>query len=261
MIILTLNLHTYQESNQKSKFDEIIRAINFYNPDFICFQECAQHKNAHFIDNSEKIRVDNMAHIISNKLNSLNNHYYYYWEWAHYGWNVWEEGLAIFSKYPIIEQEIRYISKSDSKNDAQGSRIAIFTGVEHPDCNRLNIFCVHLSWLAAGLIDQIDNLDLFVNSKLCLNNADTIICGDFNETPTGEGYKKIINAGYIDTFGEINKRNFFEPTLKNCGRIDYIFLKNNRCSLKIIDSFIIFNKKNFSMVSDHYGLVTEFEVL
>ncbi|MCK5845939.1 MAG: hypothetical protein KAG84_00755, partial [Bacteroidales bacterium] len=43
-LILTLNLHTYQESNQYEKFNTIVELIAKMDVDFITFQECAQHR-------------------------------------------------------------------------------------------------------------------------------------------------------------------------------------------------------------------------
>jgi endonuclease/exonuclease/phosphatase family metal-dependent hydrolase len=44
-LILTLNLHTYQESDQHAKLQKIIVVIGEMDIDIIAFQECAQHRN------------------------------------------------------------------------------------------------------------------------------------------------------------------------------------------------------------------------
>ena len=77
--------------------------------DFIALQECAQNKSSAIKEGI--VRVDNMALIISDRLRQkYNANYNYVWNWSHYGWTVWEEGLAILSKYPLLASEDRYIS-------------------------------------------------------------------------------------------------------------------------------------------------------
>jgi len=260
MIILTLNLHTYQEPKQDEKFDEIVRAIDFYNPDFICFQECAQHKDSEFIQNSQIIRVDNMAHIICAKLQLKKKKYHYFWEWVHYGFDKWEEGLAILSKYPFIETDAKYISESQSKTYALITRMALFGAVEHPLFKTINIFCCHLSWRGVGLENQIVELDRFACAKKKMYNSEiSIICGDFNDTPDGSGYNYFVKAGYTDAYFQANKDKLYAQTFDDGSRIDYIFYQKHRLSnINIVDSHIIFNNTDFSRVSDHYGVLAEF---
>ncbi len=260
MLVLTLNLHTYQEKNQEQKFDEIVKAIFFYSPDFICFQECAQHKNSVLINNSKNIRIDNMAEIICRKLKCYNLNYLYFWDWAHYGWNVWEEGIAILSKFKFKLTDSIYVSKSESVHDTFGSRRALYACVNHPEFGNINIFCVHLSWESAGLLYQIETLNSFINKNTENNLYSSIICGDFNDEPKGKGYKRFIELSYIDSYSEANPDKQNTVTNPPDKRIDYIFFKSSsKQILKIESSIILFDDKNFKKVSDHYGVLTHFQ--
>ena len=250
--VVTLNLHTYQEKDQESKFNIIADFINSQDIDIICFQECAQHKDISFISGLDHIRTDNMAHIISDKLKSR---YYYCWDWAHYGWDVWEEGVAILSKYPFEISESRYLSDNISILDPIGSRKAIWALIDIHAAFKLNIFSAHLSWQSAGLSDQISGLLSFVTEKEKLHvNAPSLVCGDFNDAAGSKGYNEMIKNGFIDTYHSLNPSKFKEKTNDTGTRIDYIFLRNTSSPLKILESKIIFNDKR---VSDHYGIFTK----
>lgn len=49
-----------------------------------------------------------MVHQILMRLGELR--YHYTMDCSHYGWQVWVEGSAIFSKYPIAHSDSRFIS-------------------------------------------------------------------------------------------------------------------------------------------------------
>ena len=131
-LVLTVNLHTYQELQQNEKFHLLANVIGKMDIDFIAFQECAQNKSTAI--NTGIIRQDNMAFIISNILKEkYNADYNYIWNWAHYGWDVWEEGVAVLSKHTLINSEDRYISSSTSTGNIT-SRKAIFCSIWNRNC-------------------------------------------------------------------------------------------------------------------------------
>ena len=154
LCILTLNLHTYQESDAQVKLDKIADVIARLKPDFVCFQECAQHKvadvttdeRAPFQDGIDKIKVGNsekqtnMVYLISKRLKETHSLVYnYYWSWAHYGWDVWEEGVAVLTPYEIKECDNRYISTQKTTGSID-SRKALFVKVDVPNIGIVNIF-------------------------------------------------------------------------------------------------------------------------
>lgn len=259
--VLTLNLHTYQEKDQKNKFNVIVDFVDSEDLDVICFQECAQHKRSKFVSENNHIREDNMAYIILKKLSQRRKNYYYCWDWAHYSCRVWEEGVAIVSRYPLTGIESRYVSSSKSKTDPLGSRKALFAQTCIPNIGKLNIFSVHLSWESKGLLNQIAHLISFVTEKEDEDVGGTVICGDFNDEPTGKGYKQMVDAGFIDSYRSANPEEISEKTTIDDKRIDYIFFKSEEGFLMVSESQVVFNGYNQRIVSDHYGVVTKFRAI
>lgn len=273
-LILTLNLHTYQEEMQNQKFNTITELIGKMDIDFIAFQECAQNKSAVIVDGI--VREDNMALIITNNLKEkFDAHYSYIWDWAHYGWTVWEEGIAVLSKHPLTDTESRYISSNVSTTSIT-SRKALYGSYEIPE-GKLNFFSVHTHWRTSETDNehnnQIKSIQQMADQKNVSNpSVATFVCGDFNVNPTSsypwsEGYHTMINNNeYIDTFGEVyTDANDSPRSIYNTvggtypGRIDYIFMKNESL-FKVLDSQIIFTSAIIGKVSDHSGVLTKISV-
>jgi len=110
-----------------------------------------------------------------------------------------------------------------------------------------------------------------------------ILAGDFNTKPDTPEYLKLIKMGFTDTFRFKNKgklgytweadnsliqRQIKIPLItrmmkdfKENQRVDYIFIKPAN-KIKIISSDVILDKKyKGENLSDHYGVLTEFEIL
>ena len=271
-LILTINLHTYQETQQNEKFNLLTDVIGKMDIDFIAFQECAQHKQATITEGI--IREDNMALIIANRLQEKYKvEYNFVWHWAHYGWTVWEEGVAVLSKYPLLDSEDRYISSGTSTYNIT-SRKVIYGSYQIPE-GKINIFSAHTHWRTSESDEeqnnQINNIKSMVDQKESINpDGVSFVCGDFNSNPTSdypwsEGYNTMMyNNVYEDSFLEIypDANNKPAQNIYNTiggdfpGRIDYIFMKNN-IYFKVEDSQIIFTNDVVGKISDHYGVLTK----
>jgi len=270
-LILTVNLHTYQETDQIQKFEFLSDVIAEMDIDFVAFQECAQHKSSPIV--SGIIRDDNMAMIISSKLKeNYNVDYNYQWDWAHYGWDVWEEGVAVLSKYQSIDTDSKYISTITASNNIT-SRKVIYGSYQTPK-GIINFFSAHTHWRTTTTDEeqniQINNIKLMVSEKETVNTLPSFVCGDFNVNPTSdypwsEGYNTmVLNNIFIDTFLKIYTDANTKPALSIYntiggdfpGRIDYIFMKNNS-HFTIEDSQIIFTKNIIGTISDHYAVITK----
>jgi maltose 6'-phosphate phosphatase len=275
-LILTLNLHTYQEARQNEKLQMITDVIGKMDIDFIAFQECAQNKNTAISEGI--IREDNMARIISQRLlEKYHVNYDFVWNWSHYGWTVWEEGVAVLSKYPITQSEDRYVS-SNTSTASITSRKVIYASCQAPG-GVFNIFSAHTHW-RTSLTDEEQNYQV-INIKSMVLEKETpapdvcsIVCGDFNGNPTSdypwsEGYNTMMRKGeYSDTFLEAypdaNQRPaqsiYYTVGGDLPGRIDYIFMKKNP-RIRSADSQIIFTPGLVGMVSDHFGVLTKVVVV
>ncbi len=271
-LILTLNMHTYQETRQNEKFNLITDVIGKMNVDFVAFQECAQNKSAEIT--SGIIREDNMAMVVSQRLKTkYNAEYNFVWNWAHYGWTVWEEGVAILSRYHPINSEDRYISTYTGTSDIT-SRKVIYGSYQTAN-GVFNIFSAHTHWRLSETDEeqnkQIRKIKSMAVEKWALTTDSlAFICGDFNGNPTSdypwsEGYFTMMqNDEYTDTFLHVypEANNKLAQSIYNTiggdfpGRIDYIFMKNNP-HFKAIDSQIIFTNEIVGTVSDHYGVLTK----
>lgn len=274
-LILTINLHTYQEVKQNEKFNLITDIIGMMDIDFIAFQECAQNKSARIVDGI--IREDNMALIITERLQEKYDlNYNFVWNWSHYGWTVWEEGVAILSKYTVVNFDDRYVSSTSNTSSIE-SRKVIYGSFQIPDLGFINLFSAHLHWRTSLTSEeqnnQIKNVKLMLDEKESLVSGMEVIsfvCGDFNGNPTSEypwseGYNTMMrNGDFTDTFLEIYPFANTTPAQSSYntiggdfpGRIDYIFMKNNS-NFKVVDSQIIFTSEVVGKVSDHYGVLTK----
>ena len=104
LTILTINLHTYQETEQNQKLYMVADVIGKLDVDFVAFQECAQNRNAPI--SSGALRNDNMAIKITEIINKkYKQKYNMVWDWAHYGWQIYEEGVCVISKHELLEHE------------------------------------------------------------------------------------------------------------------------------------------------------------
>jgi len=271
-LILTVNLHTYQEARQNEKFNMLADVIGKMDVDFICFQECAQNRYAVITEGI--IREDNMALIISERIKrKYNTDYHFVWNWSHYGWNVWEEGVAVLSKYPVIQSEDRYVSSNTSTGSIT-SRKVIYASCQAPG-GLFNVFSAHTHWRTSLTDDeqnnQINKIKSMVLEKESLApGVLSFVCGDFNGNPTSdfpwsEGYNTMMRDNdYSDSFLEIYPDANRKPAqeIYNTvggdlpGRIDYIFMKKNT-RFRVADSQIIFTNDVVGTVSDHYGVLTK----
>ena len=271
-LILTINLHTYQENAQEEKFKMLTDFIGQMDVDFIALQECAQHKSSVIVNGI--IREDNMALIITNKLKeSYNTNYNLTWEWAHYGWDVWEEGVAILSKHELLETEDRFISSNTTATNIT-SRKVIYGSYQIPQ-GRINLFSAHTHWRLSETdeeqTNQMKNIKQMVDEKETLNSTlVSFVCGDINSNPTSEypwseGYNTMmLNNEYLDSFLEIYSDANNKPAQSIYstiggdfpGRIDYIFMRENS-HFRIMDSQIIFTSDVLGKISDHNAVITK----
>ena len=277
MYILTLNLNCYQQANQSAKFDTIAKLIADLDVDLVAFQECAQNKNNTIV--YDAIRTGNMALVLTNRLKA--NHgkdYYFHWDWAHYGFSFYEEGVAVMSRYPLTDTGSTWIS-TNTATSSLVSRKAVAGKTTLPDLGiTVDFISTHLHWRTSYSDTeqnrQVSNVRAFATSRLAGSDL-TIVCGDYNSQPTetdpvwGQGYTTMRAGGeYIDTFLAMNPlaNNLPEDSAYDTvkgeypGRIDYIFMRTN-AAFEVVFSKIIFTPTLVGTVTDHYGVLTRIRKL
>lgn len=256
MELLTLNCHSWQEENQDEKIDHIVNAIIENSYDVIAFQEVNQSVDKEIVDG--KIRSDNFAFVLLNEMKKRGeNSYSLVWDFSHYYLNF-EEGLAILTKHPVVEKHSFYASNIIDPTIWKARRIVGST-IQY-DNQQLSFYSCHMGWWRdeeEPFKAQADNLLKNIN-----RDRVTFLMGDFNNDAfiKGEGYEYLLGQGLLDTYhlagskdegvtvkGEIGgwEGNFFEK------RIDLILTTHR---VPVIYSKVIFNGKNKSVVSDHFGV-------
>lgn len=148
-----------------------------------------------------------------------------------------EEGLAVFSRYPIKDTHLKIMG--DQINPFV-RRLGLAATLETP-WGEFLAFSVHLSLLNKRNVDQLAGLIDWVNTLSGERAA--FIGGDFN---AHESTKQILEARktWLDTFRYSNPNNdgfthimrwpWGTPLRRS--RLDYIFLKPDRSEWRILDA-------------------------
>lgn len=256
MKLLTLNCHSWQEENQDEKITHLVETIKEHSYDVIALQEVNQTVEEKIVYGN--IKKDNFALVLLNKLKKLGeDQYSLVWGFSHLYKNF-EEGLAIITKHPVIEDHSFYVSNSKDSNNWKTRKIVGAT-IQYND-KPLSFYSCHMGWWH----DEEEPFKAQADRLLKNTNLDrmTFFMGDFNNDAfvDREGYEYLLSHGLIDTYvlaenkdegvtvkGEI--AGWEGNVMKK--RIDLI-LSNHK--VPVIYSKVIFNHINKSVVSDHYGV-------
>ncbi len=262
MKLLTINTHSIIEENYEQKCEYFVDAITRIKPDIIAMQEVNQSRGTKivgtsFLSANIPLREDNHALKIHKMLLEKGINYSFVWLGIKYGYEIFEEGLSIFSLKPINSVESLLLSKCDDINNWKTRKALILKIDDFYVCN------VHMGWWndeEEPFFEQFKRL----GDKLSKMNDRIFLLGDFN-SPADEkhtGYEKVLSDGWLDTYSLAeNKDSGFTVTDKIDGwenktkkRIDYIFT-NKKIPVK--SSKVIFNGENEKIISDHFGVIIE----
>lgn len=260
MKLLTLNCHSWQEDNQLEKIKVLAEAIAAGGYDVIALQEVSQRLDSPLV--SGAIREDNFALVLVEELRKLGvADYSFTWDFAHIGYEVYEEGLAILTRHRIEEDYSFFVSRGQDQSywktrKIVGAKIEI-------EGQLVSFYSCHLGWWqdeeepfknqADALLEQINRDGAY------------FLMGDFNNAVSvrGEGYDYLIDKGLHDTY-ELAADKDSGVTIagsiagwddnKHDLRIDLI-LAGQQVNPKY--SRVIFNGKNKPVVSDHFGVEVE----
>ena len=259
MKLLTLNCHAWQEENQMEKIQYLAQVIKEKQYDIIALQEVSQLINT---EDLEKVKRDNYAVVLLNELMKLDvTDYRFVWDFAHIGFDIYEEGLAILTRYDIEKASSFVITQSE---DVKNYRTRRIVNIDFMYENQpISIYTCHLGWfhdMEEPFTGQVDKLVSNLNSDR-LN----ILMGDFNNDANlkDEGYDYLISKGLIDTYTSASvkdegttvagKIDGWEENKKGL-RIDLILTDK---PVNVESSQVIFNGTNKDIVSDHYGIEVE----
>ena len=143
MKLLTLNCHSWQEENQLDKINYLAKNIKEMQYDVIALQEVSQHKDSKI--KYSNIKEDNYAEVLINELKKLNEtKYKYVWDFSHIGYDIYEEGLAILTKHPIVAFNSFYVSKDSTITNYKSRKIVSATiKINNTD---VDFYSCHLGW-------------------------------------------------------------------------------------------------------------------
>lgn len=263
MRLLTLNCHSWLEENQYEKIGYLAQAIKEKSYDVIALQEVSQFTTEQKV--VKNVTQDNFAIVVLRELEKIGvTGYSLVWDFSHFYSEKYEEGLAILTKHPIIEEHSFVVSKNSDPNlwttrKIVGAKIN-FHG------KPVSVYSCHTGWWhdksepfryqADSLLEQVNKDELF------------FLLGDFNNNAflTGEGYEYLMNKGLYDTYS-LAKEKDDGITVKGkiVGwsdnkedlRIDLILMNE---PLPVASSKVIFNNINKPVVSDHFGVEAEVEL-
>lgn len=292
LTLLTLNLHTYQglraaKSNESglteeralqrveaygAVFDRIAAGIRQLDPDIICLQEVGEWSGTRHADPEAVEFGASDTNMVLQILSRLGDrHYHYTMDWSHYAWNVWLEGSAILSKFPLRSAESRFISNpANNTRDNWKSRNVPMATIDVPEVGSVAVFSVHAGWWddpEEPFQEQYQRL-LQWAAEVTEPVAATILCGDFNVAAAGPGYAFMTQGtGYADQYALANPDGMLDATVgggadgwedERAGRrIDYI-LMNEDSPLEIRLARRVFTDEYLGRVSDHAGVYAEF---
>jgi maltose 6'-phosphate phosphatase len=266
--VLTLNLHCFQEDQPFAKLGVVAEAILELEPDVVALQECAQDRWA-----PERLRVNpgvviregNAALWLTERLRAGGQASHGAWDWAHYGWDRWEEGCAILSRHPIVYADSRYVTKG-AHSVAWKSRKPVAARLLVPSFGPLSVFSTHLGWWGDEEEPFEDSLDQLTSwqAQFARPAEPMITAGDFNIIAGSKGYEFLTDwTLWSDCWLEAHPQDMNTPTTgpaaegwedsPEAKRIDYVFTRKED-ALKVISCERIFTETTFGRVSDHVGL-------
>lgn len=275
MKLLTLNTHSLVEDNYSTKLDAFVSAIAEQRPDIIALQEVNQTIAETQVDVISEGYVPCVENIVIRK----DNHVYkaaellegagvkYYWTWLPLkkGYNKYDEGIALMSRSRIIETDVVRISETDDYNNWKTRKIIGIRTEAAPD---EWFFSVHYGWW-----DDLD--EPFQNQwqktvEYMKKYSRVWLMGDFNSPAEvrNEGYDMINSGGWYDSYTLARTRDngitvgkVIDGWRDKVSGTDGMRIDQIWCSQKaeIASSEVIFNGANKPVVSDHYGVVAEYE--
>lgn len=288
MKILTINTHSLIEAQYQQKLEQFVSGIVREKPDIIAMQEVNQSADEAAVEpgqlvglvpcpeNTILFRRDNHAVQVARRLREEGLSYYWTWFPVKLGYGKYDEGMAIFSRYPITDTHVCCISGC---NDYKNWKTRKVLGIRTQDPLNSWFYTVHMGWWndqEEPFEAQWECLERHLHSAKA--TGPVWLMGDFNSPDRirGEGYDCVRGSGWQDTYvaaGEKDNgitvqgvidgwREQLEAASGEAAedipgmRIDYIWCSYPQTVLR---SRVLFNGTHEPVISDHYGVMIETE--
>lgn len=264
------------EKNYPRKLSDFVSAIATNKPQIIALQEvnqtaceaeASENELKEYISCSDTavIRKDNHVLNAVKLLRGKGMEYYWTWLPLKLGYDKYDEGIALMSMSPIIETKVITVSGIDDyKNWKTRKLVGIRTKASQDEW----FFSVHYGWWNDEEEPFQEQWSRTI-SGLPLSQRIWLM-GDFNSPAEvrGEGYDMISCSGWYDSYISAKNKDsgitvgkvidgWKEKISTTDGmRIDQIWCSNKA---GILNSKVIFNGENYPVVSDHYGVMIDYE--
>ena len=204
MKLLTLNTHSLIIPEHEAKREIFADFIAKEQPEVFALQEVNQTAAAPLLaeapagyypcpGNTVLLKADNHAAAVAKMLEARGVHYYWSWLPAKVGYDIYDEGAAVFSRAPITAAENLLLSQSSDYNNWKTRRtLGICAG-------DVWYYTVHLGWWkdeVEPFTPQWEKLSKAAGAK-----KTAFLLGDFNSEADvrGEGYDLVRRSGWIPT--------------------------------------------------------------
>lgn len=272
MKYLSLNTHSWIEEHPLEKLKQTADFIMENNVEIIALQEVNQLIDSSVIPEDEffcpisspliRIKETNYAKRLVEYLKENGFDYYWSWTCSHIGYDIYEEGSAVLSKYPFEAKTIR-VSSVNAIEDYR-TRQALVGTIQEKNLS-LTVASCHFSWWSINPEEGFSYEWQKLLKHLPTSTEQILLLGDFN-TPAHiekEGYQ-LVTETFTDVFTLAKEKqgSFTVPDEidgwegnKEKLRIDFGFVLK---PVEVLSYQVIFNGENGPIVSDHFGIMIEF---
>lgn len=226
--VLTYNIHIAIGMDNKLDIPRVAEVIKKINPDLVALQEVDRDADrTQKTDQPKELEeLTGMKCVFGRTLGRSNGDY----------------GIAILSKYPVLEQKFTHLPKKPPLED----RGVVEVVVELPSQKKLRFACTHFCHVNdERRAEQAAKL----NELLVKDDMPTIIGGDFNAKPKSECIETMLKH-----WTDATDASPTFPSVKPNTKIDYIFFRP-QSELKVKRTEVIDEK----LASDHCPVLTVFE--
>lgn len=270
MKLLTLNTHSLEESGMPEKQAAFAKAVTRFRPDVIALQEVNQHRNAAAVPMPEGyvpaqqavvLRRDNHGLAVARLLEQEGLHYQWSWLPAKVGYDKYDEGLALFSRKPVLETADLLVSRTDDYFNYRTRRLL---GIRTEDGW---FFTVHMSWWNDPQEPFARQWETLLD--LLPKDGPVYLMGDFNGDAqvSGQTYDLVKASGFCDTYDLAQTKDegwtvqgvidgWRDQAAVPARRIDQIWARH---PVTVRSSRVVFNGAEEPVVSDHFGILTELQ--
>jgi endonuclease/exonuclease/phosphatase family metal-dependent hydrolase len=261
--VLTLNIWNYNDP-WPTRRQLIVNTIKEHNPDIIGFQEI---RHSGKKNDTGKNQAQQLAERLAD--------YVYIFQPAQRNPEKDEwEGLAIFSRLPILGSSFNELSVDPSDDRDNHQRILLRAQIQTAS-GAFNFFNTHLSLSQKGRIRTTREITDYISHYS--GDLPSVLVGDFNDTPDQTSIGHITKtANLIDTWADQNptdpgwtfsSQNPYvrdrSSDKRKAHRIDYIFAQPSHTGPgKAISCRRIADQPDADGLypSDHFGLIAEFSM-